>query len=68
MDTSINTKSRSTLLKCFKLLFQTAGNIESTAASSNQMEALVQRYYYHQELDKAHEQMKVMFTKYHLMD
>ena len=50
-----------------KPLFQTAGNIESTAASSNQMEALVQRYYYHQELDKAHEQMKVMFTKYHLM-
>lgn len=31
---------------------------ESTATTSNQMEALVQRYIYHQELDKAHEQMK----------
>ena len=28
-------------------------------SATNQMEALVTRYYYHQELDKAHEQMKV---------
>ena len=27
-------------------------------STSNQMETLVTRYYYHQELDKAHEQMK----------
>lgn len=27
-------------------------------STTNQMEALVTRYYYHQELDKAHEQMK----------
>lgn len=30
----------------------------SDASTGNQMEALVTRYYYHQELDKAHEQMK----------
>ena len=39
-------------------------NAESTATTSNQMEALVQRYIYHQELDKAHEQMKVYFEGY----
>ena len=32
------------------------GSIETP--TSNQMEALVTRYYYHQELDKAHDQMK----------
>ena len=30
----------------------------SDTSTTNQMEALVTRYYYHQELDKAHEQMK----------
>lgn len=30
----------------------------SDVSTANQMEALVTRYYYHQELDKAHEQMK----------
>ena len=35
----------------------TAGTGAGTS-TSNQMEALVTRYYYHQELDKAHDQMK----------
>jgi len=36
----------------------TSQDIISDPSTSNQMEALVTRYYYHQELDKAHEQMK----------